>query len=68
MLHPSPSATQTQRARLFKDALAQVCDLWYVKFNITAVGMRRPQWTTDAEGLAQVRWLHDAFIVSDAWI
>ncbi|KAE9966466.1 hypothetical protein EG328_008899 [Venturia inaequalis] len=58
MLHPSPNAAQTQRARLFKEALAQICDLWYVKFTITAVGLRRPQWMGSSDDLAQVRGLH----------
>ncbi|RDI76534.1 hypothetical protein Vi05172_g13482 [Venturia inaequalis] len=55
MLHPSPNAAQTQRARLFKDALAQICDLWYVKFTITAVGLRRPQWMGSSDDLAQFK-------------
>ncbi|TID20665.1 Rad4-domain-containing protein [Venturia nashicola] len=55
MLHSPTSAAQTQRARLFKEALAQLCDLWYVKFTITAVGLRRPQWMNSGDDLAQFK-------------
>jgi hypothetical protein len=55
MLHPDPSATQTQKTRLFKDALTQICDMWYVKFKITALGIRRPQWIVDRNDIGKVR-------------
>ncbi|QDS72291.1 hypothetical protein FKW77_006897 [Venturia effusa] len=55
MLHNSPSAAQSQRARLFKDALVQISDLWHAKFTITAVGLRRPRWANGDGDLAQFK-------------
>jgi xeroderma pigmentosum group C-complementing protein len=54
MLNPNPNASQSQRASIFQEGLKQVCDLWYIKFNITASGLCRPKWIADKNDIGRV--------------
>ncbi|KAF2423425.1 Rad4-domain-containing protein [Tothia fuscella] len=55
MLNPNPNASQSQRASLFTEGLKQICDLWYIKFSITALGMKRPKWIADKSDVGKFK-------------
>jgi xeroderma pigmentosum group C-complementing protein len=53
-LNPDPSFMQSQRSTSFLEGLKQVCEMWYLKFSITAFGLRRPRWIVEKEDIGKV--------------
>jgi len=50
-LHVEPRYSQLQRTKAFTESLRQIVELWYQKFKITAVGLRKARWAASLDTL-----------------
>ncbi|KAI9712487.1 MAG: hypothetical protein M1812_006903 [Candelaria pacifica] len=58
-LNPNQDLSQFQKTRSFMDGLSQAKDLWKVKFNVTASGMRKANWAESEAALRDFKLPED---------
>ena len=54
LLHPDQSLIQFGQSEQFLTGLQKAVFVWRHKFNVTASGLRRPNWAEGPEGIKEV--------------
>ena len=50
-LHVEPRYSQLQRTKAFTESLRQIAELWFQRFKITAVGLRKARWAASLDAV-----------------
>jgi hypothetical protein len=64
LLNPDQSLIQFGRSEQFLTGLQKAVFFFRAKFNVTASGIRQPNWAEDTEGIKEVAMLHFSHQIS----